>query len=377
MNGSSDHPHHPQQPTPAPAPDPGSQAPEDAGTRALADALRSGFTIIKIVMVILVLFFLSSGFFTVDPQEKAIILRFGKPVGTDETALLEPGPHWAFPYPIDEVVRIPIGEVQIVRSLAGWYESNPALEAAGRLPPPADDLNPAVDGYLLTADENIVHARGTLRYRIEEPGLKYTFDFVASSNSVLQAFNNALFHAAARFTVDDILTRDVIGFREAVRARLETLIAQQGLGITIDQIEIEAVPPRYLAAAFGAVSDAGLRWTKEVNQARTYATETVSRAKGEAAARVNAGENRRTLLVEFVRAEATNFNALLPAYERNPTLFTRQRQTEVLQRVLTNAVKWVIPRQSDGRPVQLRLRVNRPPLAPKLPPPPAPETDSH
>ena len=53
----------------------------DAGSQALAEALRSSFAIVKVVMVLLVLLFLASGFFTVGPQERAIILRFGKARG--------------------------------------------------------------------------------------------------------------------------------------------------------------------------------------------------------------------------------------------------------------------------------------------------------
>ena len=56
-------------------------------------------------MVLMVLAFFGSGFFTVGPQEKAVILRFGKPVGEGQKALLRPGLHWSFPYPIDEVVQ--------------------------------------------------------------------------------------------------------------------------------------------------------------------------------------------------------------------------------------------------------------------------------
>ena len=53
---------------------------QDAGTAALAEALRSSFTIVKVVMVLMVLGFFGAGFFTVGPSEKAVILRFGKPV---------------------------------------------------------------------------------------------------------------------------------------------------------------------------------------------------------------------------------------------------------------------------------------------------------
>src|SRR5437667_4804681 len=90
------------------------ETPDDAGSQALADALRSSFAIIRVVMVLLVLLFLGSGFFTVGSQEKAVILRFGKPVGEGARALLGAGPHWAFPYPIDEVVKIPVNQLQSV-----------------------------------------------------------------------------------------------------------------------------------------------------------------------------------------------------------------------------------------------------------------------
>ena len=101
----SAHAHEHSAPTPPVTPD-------DAGSQALAEALRSSFAIVKFVMVLLVALFFVSGIFQVGPQEKAVILRFGKPVGEGEKALLGPGLHWSFPYPIDEVVRIPITEIQ-------------------------------------------------------------------------------------------------------------------------------------------------------------------------------------------------------------------------------------------------------------------------
>ena len=94
MSDDHDHPHPPV-------------TPEDSGSQALSDALRSSFFIIKILMLGLAVFFLCSGMFTVGPQERAIVLRFGKPVGEGEKALLGPGFHWAFPAPIDEVKKIP------------------------------------------------------------------------------------------------------------------------------------------------------------------------------------------------------------------------------------------------------------------------------
>jgi hypothetical protein len=77
--------------------------------------------------------------------------------------------HWSFPYPIDEVVKIPITEQQVVSSTVGWYFTTPEQELSGEEMPAGASLNPAIDGYVITADRNIIHTRATLRYHIEDP----------------------------------------------------------------------------------------------------------------------------------------------------------------------------------------------------------------
>ena len=91
---------------------PGAENPVDPGATALAEALRSSFVIVKAVMVVLLVVFLGSGFFKVGPDERAIILRLGKPVGAGEAALLGPGLHWSWPYPIDEYRKVSISGIQ-------------------------------------------------------------------------------------------------------------------------------------------------------------------------------------------------------------------------------------------------------------------------
>src|ERR1044072_8630415 len=103
-----DHPHSPETPI-------------DSGSQALAEAFRSSFAIVKFVMAVLILIFLCSGFFQLKSNEQAMILRFGKPVGEGTKALLGPGAHWSFPYPIDEVVKVRVTDIQQVRSTIGWY----------------------------------------------------------------------------------------------------------------------------------------------------------------------------------------------------------------------------------------------------------------
>ncbi|MDX1953862.1 MAG: protease modulator HflK [Verrucomicrobiota bacterium] len=348
----------------APAPEPIPAPVEDAGSQALSEALRSSFVIVKIVMVILVIVFFASGVFTVSSQEKAIILRFGKPVGTGPEQLLGPGLHWSFPYPIDEVVRIPIGEIQTVTSTTGWYATTPEEEATNSEAEPGPSLNPAADGYTLTADGNIIHVRATLRYRISQP-LDYLLNFVNASNVVQNALDNALFWASSRTTVDQALTLDKVGFQEKVIARVRDLVDRQNLGIVIEQAEVRTIPPRQVKNAFEQAFAADIERRKARDDARAYANRILSTAQGEATGIVNAGQTARTRLVQAIAAEAKYYQDQLPHYRNNKELFAQRLRTEFLSRILTNVEdKILIPERRDGKSREVRLQLSREPQNP-------------
>ena len=354
------HPHQPlREAVPAP------EIPVDAGSQALAEALRSSFVIVKFVMVVLVLVFLASGFFTVGPQERAILLRFGRPVGEGEGALLGPGLHWSFPYPIDECVKVSITGIQRANSTVGWYATTSEQELAGTEPPPGASLNPALDGYAVTADNNIIHTRATLTYRISDP-IRYVFNFVNASNAVQNALDNALLCSAARFKVDDILTRDVAGFKEAVRNRVTGLVESEDLGVAVEQCAVESMPPRQLKDAFANVLRSEVNRSKALNDASSHQNQVLSKASADAESLVNIAQSERTRLVADVTSRADQFQDLLPKYLENPRLFVQQRLTETLGRVFTNAQdKILVPESVDGSSKELRYLFNRELARPK------------
>jgi len=350
-----DHTHEP----PAPV------TPDDAGSQALAEALRSSFAIVKVVMLLMVLAFFSSGFFTVGPSEKAVILRFGRPVGEGEKVLLNSGWHWSYPYPIDEVVKIPITEIQKVNSTVGWYATTPEQELSGEELPAGSSLNPAVDGYAITADRNIIHTRAMLYYHVADP-IRFVFDFMSASNTVQNALDNALLYTAAHFNVDDVLTRDVAGFRDAVLQRVSDLTEQEQLGIVIDQCEVQSIPPRQLQDVFTRVTTARENRNKLLNEAHSYENQVLSQSGAQASSITNAAAADRARFVESITAEAKRFSDLLPKYESNPSLFAQQTLVQMMGPILTNVQdKIFLPQRADGKPRELRLMLNREPPAPK------------
>ena len=359
---SDEHDHH----HPAPEPSTTPMAQEDAGSQALTEALRSSFAIVKFVMVALVVVFLGSGFFQVGTQEKAVILRFGKTVGQEQEALLGPGLHWSFPYPIDEVVKIPITEIQKISSTVGWFAETPEQELSGNLPPPGPSLIPGVDGYVITADRNIIHTRATLYYQVDDP-IRYVFGFTSASNTIQNALNNALLDTAAQFKVDDVLYSDVAGFQEAVQQRVG---AQADLlGITVKQCNVESTPPRQLKDVFDQVTEARQNQNKVLDDAHSYENQATNSAEAQASTIINEARSARARYVQSVQADAKAFSDLLPNYEINPGLFRQQELVQVMGQALTNVdFKTYLPTTANGKPIELRLLLNREPPGTKTAP---------
>jgi modulator of FtsH protease HflK len=337
---------------------------QDAGSQALSEALRSSFAVVKIVMVLMVLAFFGSGFFTVGPQEKAVILRFGKPVGEGENRLLNAGLHWSFPYPIDEVVKIPITEQQVVSSTIGWYLTTPEQELSGEEMPAGPSLNPAIDGYVITGDRNIIHTRATLRYHIQDP-FNFTFNFVAASNTVQNVLNNSLLYTAARYNVDDILLNRIAEFSEAVQERVEEQAEEQHLGIVVEQCLVESRPPRQLQAIFDQVTIARQNRNKALIDANSYTNQILSQADGQASIIISQASLAGANYVTNALAEAKRFTDLLPLYQSDPHLFTQQYVVKAMGAALTNTEKWAEPTSDSGKSTEVRLMLNREPPQPK------------
>jgi membrane protease subunit HflK len=342
---------------PSPTPNPNPAVIEEAGSRALAEALRSSFVIVKILMVGLVIVFFFSGIFTVPSGERAIVLRFGKPIGVGEDQLLGPGLHWSFPSPIDEIVRIPIGEAQAVRSSAGWYQITQQEELSGQEDMPNPTLNPAVDGYTLTSDGNIIHIRAILRYRITEP-LKYVLGFVNASNVVQNALDNSLFYASTFFDVTQATRENRLGVRDLILQRVRDLTRAHDLGITIESCDVQdIIPPRQVREVFERVTAAEIERRQTNDAAHAYSGRIVSTAQGEASAILDEGRSEATRLIQQVSAEASYFTNQLTRYRENPEFFRRRLHAEVMGRILTNVpTVFTVP---EG--AQTRTLLNPPP----------------
>lgn len=336
----------------------------DASSQALNEALGSSFILVRILGVLLLGAFIFSCVFTVNPNEVAIVLRFGKPVGTGPDQLLQQGLHWAFPYPIDEIIRVRSGEAKTVTATNAWYATNAEMETARRGPDANPSLSPGVDGYTLTSDGNILHVRATMTYRVTNP-VAYALEFTDIAGLLGNALNNAIYQTSARFTADAAVYKDVEAFRGAVRTQMAQRIEERKFGVTMESLTVEVAPPGYVKEAFDAVLNAAQEQSKTISEAKGKRDERVLKAVGEASAVRSGALSVSNRLVLAMAAEAQYLRDQLPSYQRAPELLRSRLRIEALGQILGQVPdKFFLPQRSDGEPRELRLQLNREPQAP-------------
>ena len=339
---------------------------DDASSQALSEALGSSLVLIRLLGALLLAAFVFSCVFTVKPNEVAVVLRFGKPVGEGREILKTNGLHFALPYPVDEIVRIGVGDSKVARANNAWYFVDEASEAAGNTAAPnVGQLNPASEGHVITADGNILHVRASMRYRITDP-IAYAFRFSSASNIIENSLNNAIQWASVRYKADDMIHKDVAGFRDAIRGRVTGVIERAGLGITVEGLDVERAAPGYVKQYFDAVQTAEQDRNGRINEAQGEFDRITREAEGEAKRVVSQGESAADQIVQAIAAEAKFFQDQLATYRQNPGLYRDRLRVEALTRILTNAPdKFFLPSRADGDRRELRINLNREPVTPK------------
>lgn len=248
------------------------------------------------------------GFYQLDEQERAVVLRFG-----EYHATLTPGLQWNPPL-IDEVITVNTTKVRA----AGLRE------------------------VMLTQDENIVEVSMSVQYVISDPR-----DFVLQVRdpevSLQHAAQSALRHVVGDTTMDLVLTegRAAIGFE--VRDRLQQYLNDYTTGIQVSKINIdESKPPAQVQGAFDDVIKAREDEERVKNEAQSYANGIVPEARGGAQRMLEESNAYRDQVIARADGEAQRFNQLLTEYRKAPEVTRERLYIDSVQSVYANTNKVMV-----------------------------------
>ncbi|HVX60567.1 MAG TPA: FtsH protease activity modulator HflK [Pirellulales bacterium] len=272
---------------------------------------------------------LATGIYFVQPDEQAVVRRFGAVVGP----LREPGAHLGLPWGLDRVERVKPREVK--RVTIG------AVAAAG-------EATGAQLPQFFTGDRNLVGVRATVQYTIKRPQ-DFLFQTLDVDRLAAAAGAAALSKTLAEEPVDRVLTLGKHDLGVRVAEQLQTLVDRYSLGITIRSVDIGAIaPPAEVADAFDRVVSALRQREQTVNQAHSFANKTLAEAKGGAQRLVDVGVAERDRAIRRAQGETDRFLSLLAEYEQSPELTAERLYLDTMAETLPKLrSKLIVDSDSD------------------------------
>ncbi|MCG3137942.1 MAG: hypothetical protein HJJLKODD_01797 [Phycisphaerae bacterium] len=255
----------------------------DSANESLAEALRSSFKVLKLIMLAVVLLYIFSGVIKVEQNQRAIVLRMGELHGDP----LEPGAHFLFPKPIDVPIKIAVQErrtltidTQFLRPSAAEKDRKPSeLTRSG-------GMDPKQDGALLTGDRGLIHAQWTITYQIKD--LKkfvsniYLAEDGAEERFIRTAIENAAIGVVGQRKASRVIREDVTAVQEEVQRLAQEELQHLDTGIDLVNVTVLTMAPLQIKGVFEEVSKAENEKQKMIDEARKDRDQYLNLAAGEA-----------------------------------------------------------------------------------------------
>ncbi len=270
-----------------------------------------------------------TSFYTVDPEEVGLVLRFGGYARTSE-----PGLHLKLPFGVEQVLKVPI-QRQLKQEF-GFRTTRPGLRSEYSTRGLEGESN------MLTGDLNAAVVEWVVQYRVIDP-YKYLFR-VRNVEETFRGMSEAVMRRiVGDRTVNEVLTVGRAEVASEVEVQLQALCTQYETGIKVDQVVLQDVnPPDPVKPSFNEVNKAQQEREKLINEAQSEYNKVVPRAQGQAQQTIQEAEGYALNRVNRARGDAARFNALYTEFRRAPEVTRTRLYLETMNAVLPQVERKVV-----------------------------------
>jgi membrane protease subunit HflK len=279
------------------------------------------------LVVPLILVYLATGLYTVQPDEQGVVRRFGRYQRTSN-----PGINYRLPWPIETVVTPKVTEVKRIE--IGFRTLKHTT--------PARYEDRAEESLMLTGDENIVDAEVIVQWRIKDPAA-YLFHVYDVDGCLRDAAESALRQVVGSRHIDEVLTVGKSEIQEETRLLLQSIADKYHMGVQIVAIQLQDVqPPTQVIDAFKDVASAREDRAKLINEAEGYRNDIIPRARGQAEQLIREAEAYRAERVSLALGEVQRFVKMLDEYAKAPGVTRTRLYLEMIEEVLPGLTIFVM-----------------------------------
>lgn len=261
--------------------------------------------------------------YSVQPQEQAVELVFGKP----KNEVIGQGLHFHW-WPIESVEKVVTSQKLITIG-------SKSREASG-------------SGLMLSGDQNIVDVQFTIAYQVNNP-VAYLFDVADPDAMVRQVGESAMREIVGRRPVQDIFRDNRQGIADQVKTITQSTLDGYKSGVSVVAINIEdASPPQPVADAFNEVQRAEQDEDRFVEEANQYSNQRLGQARGQASQISEDAAAYKNRVVEEAKGEAQRFVSVYDEYAKAPDVTRKRLFLETMEKIYKDSNKIIMDDKGQG-----------------------------
>ena len=289
-----------------------------------------------VILAVVALIWLGTGFFIVQEGQQAVITQFGKYKST-----VNAGFNWRLPYPIQ---RHELVFVTQIRSVDVGRDT--VLKATG-----------LKESAMLTEDENILDIKFAVQYRLSD-ARAFLFESKNPSDAVVQAAETAVREVLGKMKMDAALSEERDQIAPRVRALMQGILDRYKVGVEVVAINLQqggVRPPEQVQASFDDVLKAGQERERAKNEAQAYANDVIPRAVGSASRLKEEADAYKARVIAQAQGDAQRFRSVYTEYQKAPQVTRDRMYLDTMQQIYGNVTKVLVESKQGSSLLYLPL----------------------
>ncbi len=271
------------------------------------------------VLIVLLLGF--NSFYTVNEQQKAVIMQFGKAISTSDAGL-----HFKIP---------------LIQSVRNVKMTTNGMEFGYRT---VEETNESVESesFMITKDFNFVTVDFYVEWRVSDP-TKYLFNSADPEGLLRNILQAEARSVVSSYNVDDVLTTAKSEIQAKVKESVLYKLDEYDLGIVVSNLTIQDTEPptQEVIAAFKNVENAKQHKDTEINLANTYNNEVIPKARAEADKIIKEAEADKEARINEAKGQVARFNEMFKQYILNKDITKSRIYLETMEQILPDVKVFV------------------------------------
>ena len=307
----------------------------------------SGGVFIGGIIILLLIWGAMSSFYTVQPEERAVVKRFGAVIGIND-----PGLHFKIPFGVDEVQFV--ATERVLKQEFGFRTEG--TRSSGRTNYSAQQFED--ESLMLTGDLNMIDVEWVVQYRISDP-IKFLYNMREPTRTLRDISESVMRRIVGNMLGSEVLTIGRVEIQQKAGVEIQELMDGYDAGIRINTVEMQdVVPPPAVRPAFNEVNEARQERERMINEAQKRVNSEIPNAEGAALRTVASAEGYATERVNRAMGETVRFSAVLDQYLQAPEVTRSRLYLETLNEVLPRIGQVLVVQDGQLGPLPL-MDVNR------------------